>query len=73
MYRIKPSKPSAVFGAIVGVAMIIFVLLRFPLGEPFVWLWVAVALGVVGFSLWSAFAKRGAEHVIVKDRPPLGS
>lgn len=72
MYRIKPSKPSAVFGAVVGVAMIIFVLVRFPLSEPFVWLWLAVAVGVVGFSLWAAFAKHGAEKVVVKDGPPPG-
>ncbi|SEF23514.1 hypothetical protein SAMN05421837_102221 [Amycolatopsis pretoriensis] len=73
MYRIKPSKPSAVFGAIVGLAMIVVVLVRFPLREPFVWLWLAVAVGVVGFSLWAAFAKRGAEKVVVEDRPPSGS
>jgi hypothetical protein len=72
VYRIKPSKPSAVFGAVVGVAMIIFVLVRFPLSEPFIWLWLAVAVGVVGFSLWAAFAKRGAEKVVVKDGPPPG-
>ncbi|WP_051735922.1 hypothetical protein [Amycolatopsis rifamycinica] len=72
MYRIKPSKPSAVFSAVVGVAMIVFVLVRFPLREPFVWLWLAVAAGAVGFSLWAAFAKRGAEKVVEKDRSPLG-
>jgi len=73
VYRIKPSKPAAVFGAVVGVAVIIFVLVRFPLREPFIWLWLAVAVGVVGFSLWAAFAKRGAEKVVVEDRPQSDS
>jgi hypothetical protein len=35
-------------------------------------LWLAVAVGFVGFSLWAAFVKRGAEKVVVKDGPPPG-
>jgi hypothetical protein len=67
MYRIRPSKPAAVFGAIVGVAMIVFAVVQFDLSKPFMWLWVAVCAGIVGFNLWAAFAKRGAGQVVERD------
>ncbi|NIH84834.1 hypothetical protein [Amycolatopsis granulosa] len=67
MYRVRPSRPMAVFGAVFGVAMIIFVLVRFDLSEPFTWLWGAGALAIVVFNLWAAFSPRGATYKIGED------
>jgi hypothetical protein len=64
-YKVKPSKPFAVFGALVGIAMLVFVLTN-GIGRDngFVWLWSAVCVGIVGFNLWAAFSKRGGTEVI---------
>ncbi|MBB5957428.1 hypothetical protein FHS29_004023 [Saccharothrix tamanrassetensis] len=69
MARIRPSKPAAVFGAVAGLAIVVFVLLKFPKDNGFIWLWAAIGLGILGFNLWAAFAKRGATEVVDEDRP----
>ncbi|MFE9750681.1 hypothetical protein ACFYOT_37730 [Saccharothrix saharensis] len=68
MARIRPSKPMAVFGALVGAAILVFGLVTFPLDRPFIWLWFAVGLGIIGFNLWAAFSRNGATGVIEQDR-----
>ncbi|MFI9008242.1 hypothetical protein ACIGNX_13535 [Actinosynnema sp. NPDC053489] len=68
MARIRPSKPAAVFGTVVGVALLVFGLLNFPLDRPFFWLWFAVGLGIVVFNLWAAFGKNGATEIVEDDR-----
>ncbi|WP_410581113.1 hypothetical protein [Amycolatopsis sp. lyj-108] len=66
-YRVKPSKPFAVFGALVGVAMLVFVFVNgVGRNSGFLWLWAAVCVGIVGFNLWAAFSKRGASEVVEK-------
>ncbi|ONI87610.1 hypothetical protein ALI144C_08445 [Actinosynnema sp. ALI-1.44] len=55
----------AVFGAVAGVAMLIFGIVQLankPTGG-FLWLWVAFGVGIIGFNLWAAFSKRGATYV----------
>ncbi|WP_367128996.1 hypothetical protein [Saccharothrix sp. HUAS TT1] len=68
MARIRPSKPMAVFGAVVGVAILVFGLVNFPLDRPFIWLWLVVGVGVIGFNLWAAFGRNGATQVVEEDR-----
>jgi hypothetical protein len=72
-YNVKPSKPAAVFGAVGGMAMLVFVLVNgIGRGNGFVWLWAVLCVGVVGFNLWAAFSKRGATEVVERrtaDKP----
>ncbi|MBE1577818.1 hypothetical protein ACFORH_11535 [Amycolatopsis roodepoortensis] len=64
-FKVKPSKPVAVFGAVGGIAVLVFVLVSgIGRGNGFVWLWAALCVGVVGFNLWAAFSKRGATEVV---------
>lgn len=73
MMRIRPSKPMAVFGALVGVAMLVVGLTSMSKADdppvPFMVLWVVVLLGIVGFNLWAAFARGGHTYSITDDRP----
>lgn len=68
MARIRPSKPMAIFGAVAGLAIVVFGLVNFPLDQPFIWLWATIGLGIVGFNLWSAFGRNGATYVYEEDR-----
>ena len=61
-YRVRPSKKAAVLSAIGGVAIIVLGVLKIP--GPFVILWVAFAVAVIGFNLWSAFGRKGATSVL---------
>ena len=65
MYRVKPSKPVAVFGAFVGVAMLVFGITEFHgRNTPFLIFWCAVVVGITCLNLWSAFAKNGSSETI---------
>ncbi|KFU80242.1 hypothetical protein SAMN04489729_7939 [Amycolatopsis lurida] len=72
-YKVKPSKPVAVFSAVGGLAVLVFVLVNgIGRGNGFIWLWAALCVGVVGFNLWAAFSKRGATEVVERqhaDKP----
>jgi hypothetical protein len=67
MHRLRPSKPMAILGAILGVAMVVFGLVQFGGRGGFIWLWAVFGIAIVGFNLWAAFAKRGATHVVESD------
>jgi hypothetical protein len=60
-YRYKPSKPVAVFGLVVGVAMIVLVLTTFRHGNSaFVAIWCVAAAGIIGLSLWAVSSRNGS-------------
>ncbi|AGM07237.1 hypothetical protein [Amycolatopsis keratiniphila] len=56
-FKVKPSKPVAVFGAAGGMAVLVFVLASgIGRGNGFVW-------------LWAAFGRRGATEVVERGAP----
>jgi hypothetical protein len=60
-YRYKPSKPVAVFSALVGAGMIVFVLLSFDEApKGFIALWCVAAAGIIGLNVWAAFSEKGS-------------
>ncbi|MEU3623570.1 hypothetical protein [Amycolatopsis coloradensis] len=64
-YNVKPSKPVAIFGAVFGVALLLFgIFSGIGRNNGFLWLWVAAGVGIIGFNLWAAFSKRGATEVV---------
>lgn len=68
MQRIRPSRPMAVFGAVFGLAILIFGAVKMNGAGGFFWLWLAGGLGIIAFNLWAAFSKKGATHVVEHDR-----
>ncbi|MFC9250170.1 hypothetical protein [Amycolatopsis thailandensis] len=64
-YRVKPSKPVAIVGALIGIGMLVVVFVN-GIGRDngFIWLWAAACVAIVGFNLWAAFSKNGATEVI---------
>lgn len=68
MARIRPSKPAAVFGAVGGLAILVFGFVNIPKDNGFIWLWGAIGLGVIGLNLWAAFGRNGATEVVDEDR-----
>jgi hypothetical protein len=64
MYRVKPSKPVAVFGAVFGLAIVIFGVLNVHDNSGFIILWAVMGLSIVGFNLWAAFSKNGSTETI---------
>jgi hypothetical protein len=61
----------AVFGAVFGVAILIFGAFSITRAEdpnwPFLVLWFAAGVGIVGFNLWAAFGKSGRLYDIESD------
>ncbi len=72
-YRVRPSKPVAVMGAVFGLAIMMFGI--FGVGHKaggFLFLWIAVCLAIIAFNLWAAFARNGSVQTISSsdDGPP---
>ena len=69
-YRVRPSKPVAIFGALAGVVILVvgFVMMGTSgKGGWFIWVWLAFGIAIIGFNLWAAFAKRGSIQTITTD------
>ncbi|WP_460444225.1 hypothetical protein [Amycolatopsis magusensis] len=64
-FKVRPSKPAAIFGAIFGVAILVFGLVS-NLGKSggFLWLWVVAGVAIIAFNLWAAFSRNGATEVV---------
>lgn len=68
MARIRPSTPAAVFGNVLGLAILIAGLVQArDSSGGFIYLWFVAGLGIIGFTLWAAFAKNGATEVVEQD------
>ncbi|NYJ08121.1 hypothetical protein [Petropleomorpha daqingensis] len=75
--RYKPSKPVAVFTAVVGAAMLVFGIVEFGSsgsggGKAFLVVWCVFLVGMVSLNLWAAFSEKGslATFTRVDDDPP---
>ena len=75
-YRYEPSKPMAVFGIVVGAAMIVFALTSFDGGDSswFVWPWCAGVVALTGLNTWAAFSEKSSLGTYVRvpddEEPP---
>jgi drug/metabolite transporter (DMT)-like permease len=75
-YRVKPSRPLAVMGAILGAAVLVFGVVQMANSDDgpgwFLWLWLVFGIAIVSFNLWAAFAKQGSIQTITTDgdEPP---
>ena len=62
-YRIRPSKPVALFSIPFGLAMIVFAIIsmtgKHHPNYGFLAVWVVVVLFIIGYNLWAAFSKHG--------------
>ncbi|MDG4826703.1 hypothetical protein O7635_33050 [Asanoa sp. WMMD1127] len=66
----RPSRPVAVAGAVFGAAVIIFGVVQFARAGAFSWflvVWAVLGASVVGFNLWSAFARNGASQRMTEE------
>jgi hypothetical protein len=59
-WRVKPSKPAALFGTAVGVAILVVGITSIHKFSAFMVLWVVVCVGIIVFNLWAAFSPRGS-------------
>jgi hypothetical protein len=66
-YRYRPSRPQAIFGALVGIGMLYFGITRVKGDTTFTIFWCLVVAGIVGMNLWSAFSPRGSLYDIDDD------
>jgi hypothetical protein len=66
-WRMRPSKPQAVFTALVGVAIIVFGVTTVHGNTAFMILWCAVGVGIIGMNLWAAFSPRGGLYRVDED------
>lgn len=65
MYRVKPSKPVAVFGAVFGLAIVIVGAFSSHGNAAGLALFIVAGLAIVSFNLWAAFSKNGSTETII--------
>jgi hypothetical protein len=67
--RIRPSKPGAILGSAIGVAIIVIVLTGGPSKQIGLTIFFCVgAVAAIAFNLWAAFSPRGSVYTIDDDR-----
>ncbi len=77
--RYKPSKPVAVLGIVVGIAMLAFGITSFRDAEggglAFLVFWCAVVVTVTALNTWAAFSEKGSLGTFVsqEDDEPRAS
>jgi hypothetical protein len=76
-FRYEPSKPVAVFTALIGAGMLVFGLVQFGKaddggGKAFLIFWCAGVVAIVSLHLWAAFSTKGSLGTFarVEDRDP---
>jgi hypothetical protein len=58
-FKVKPSKPMAVFGAVFGVAILVFGFVSgVGRGTGFIRLWLAAGVAIIAFTLWAVLPGR---------------
>jgi ABC-type transport system involved in cytochrome c biogenesis permease subunit len=72
-YRLKPTRPGALFATLVSIAILIVGVTSFRGFSPIEAVWVVVLVGVVAFNLWAAFAPRGGLYTLQQERGPRRS
>lgn len=61
-WNVTPSKPVAVFGALFGVAIVVFGVASMRRFTAFTVLWVIAGAAIVLFNLWAAFLPQGSVY-----------
>jgi fucose permease len=69
-WRYKPSKPAAVFSALVCVGMLVFGIAGMKGDPAFVAFWCVVVVGIAIGNLWAAFSPRGSLYTMQRSDDP---
>ena len=69
-WRFRPSKPQAVFGALVGVGLLVVGITTVNKNVPFLIFWCVVVVGITVLNLWAAFARHGSLYEAESDDEP---
>jgi hypothetical protein len=71
-WNFRPSKPQAIFVALVGVGLLVVGIASVNDNVPFLIFWCVVVVGIVSLNVWSAFARGGSLYHADSsgDQPP---
>ena len=64
LFKVKPSKPMAIFGAVFGVVILVVGIASMHRFSAFVILWIVAGIAIVAFNLWAAFSPRGSLYSV---------
>ena len=72
-YRVRPTKQIALLVGALGVVLVVLGIVFIGPGGSnswMFWVWIAAGLFVAGYTLWAAFARKGAFQKVTGDQPP---